>query len=105
MVRQWLNRSRAVSAGAAASILSPAICFLQCLPAASIHVSHLDYTYRHDTPLYNSPPADRNGEADAAIGKWIAEHLVEDGATLQMGIGGIPDQVLANLGGHKDLGG
>jgi acyl-CoA hydrolase len=30
--------------------------------------------------------------------------LIEDGATLQMGIGSIPDQVLQNLTGHKNLG-
>jgi len=37
------------------------------------------------------------------IGRNVAA-LVEDGATLQMGIGAIPDQVLQNLTGHKDLG-
>lgn len=40
----------------------------------------------------------------SAIGTWIAENLVEDGATLQMGIGNIPDAVLAKLHFHKDLG-
>ncbi|GAB2530772.1 acetyl-CoA hydrolase/transferase family protein [Rufibacter soli] len=43
------------------------------------------------------------GQLEAQIGKLVAE-LVEDGATLQMGIGGIPDAVLAQLGNHKDLG-
>ncbi len=33
---------------------------------------------------------------------WL--HLVEDGACLQMGIGGIPNAVLTQLGNHKDLG-
>jgi acyl-CoA hydrolase len=42
-------------------------------------------------------------ETDIAIGKNVAE-LVEDGACLQMGIGGIPNAVLAQLGNHKDLG-
>ncbi|HAA12367.1 MAG TPA: 4-hydroxybutyrate CoA-transferase [Cytophagales bacterium] len=42
-------------------------------------------------------------EAETAIGKHIA-NLVEDGSTLQMGIGSIPDAVLAQLGNHKDLG-
>lgn len=37
------------------------------------------------------------------IGKNVAA-LIEDGSTLQMGIGSIPDQVLKNLTGHKDLG-
>lgn len=40
---------------------------------------------------------------ELAIGKNVAS-LVEDGATLQMGIGGIPNAVLQMLGNHKDLG-
>ena len=42
-------------------------------------------------------------ETDVAIGRHVAA-LVEDGATLQIGIGNIPNAVLAQLGGHKDLG-
>jgi 4-hydroxybutyrate CoA-transferase len=42
-------------------------------------------------------------ETERAIGKHCAE-LVEDGATLQMGIGAIPDAVLAELMNHRDLG-
>ncbi|MFN4082200.1 MAG: acetyl-CoA hydrolase/transferase family protein [Bacteroidia bacterium] len=42
-------------------------------------------------------------EATDKIGKIIAE-LIEDGSTLQMGIGTIPDSVLKNLTNHKDLG-
>jgi 4-hydroxybutyrate CoA-transferase len=41
-------------------------------------------------------------EADIAIGKHIAG-IIEDGATMQMGIGSIPNAVLAALGDHKDL--
>src|SRR5688572_23689796 len=37
------------------------------------------------------------------IGKNVAS-IIEDGATLQLGIGSIPDQVLQNLAGHKNLG-
>ena len=40
---------------------------------------------------------------DLAIGQHCAS-LIEDGATLQMGIGAIPDAVLASLGGHRRLG-
>lgn len=40
---------------------------------------------------------------ETAIGKHCAE-LIEDGATLQMGIGAIPNAVLTQLGNHKDLG-
>ena len=43
------------------------------------------------------------GEIIGRIGHNVAS-LIEDGATLQLGIGNIPDQVLKNLTGHKDLG-
>lgn len=42
-------------------------------------------------------------ERELAIGRHVA-NLVQDGATLQMGIGGIPNAALKFLGGHKDLG-
>jgi acyl-CoA hydrolase len=42
-------------------------------------------------------------ETEVKIGKYCAE-LIEDGATLQMGIGAIPNAVLSQLGGHKNLG-
>jgi len=42
-------------------------------------------------------------EISMRIGKYCAD-LVEDGATIQMGIGSIPDAVLASLTGHKELG-
>ena len=48
-------------------------------------------------------PMGELGEQELAIGRHCAG-LIEDGATLQMGIGSIPDAVLAALGTHKDLG-
>jgi len=42
-------------------------------------------------------------EVEKKIGSYIAE-LIEDGSTLQLGIGGIPDAVLAALKGRRDLG-
>lgn len=47
--------------------------------------------------------ADASSAVETAIGRHVAG-LVEDGATLQMGIGSIPDAVLAALGNHRDLG-
>lgn len=47
--------------------------------------------------------ADGNQAVSDRIGKIVAE-LVEDGATLQLGIGTIPDAVLSNLTNHKNLG-
>lgn len=52
-------------------------------------------------PLEVSPT--RIGEVEAAIGRCVAE-LVPDGATLQLGIGAIPEAVLSALTGHRDLG-
>lgn len=42
-------------------------------------------------------------ETDQKIGKLVAD-MIEDGATLQLGIGNIPNAVLNNLANHKDLG-
>lgn len=52
-------------------------------------------------PLTNAPSRVR--PADERIAEHIAG-LIPDGATLQMGIGAIPDAVLGALGNHRDLG-
>jgi len=52
------------------------------------------------------PEINYSGNANETV-KKIGHHiasLIEDGATLQLGIGNIPDQVLKNLGNHKNLG-
>jgi len=72
---------------------------------ALIHSSHFDFAVKHDVDLptghhSGKPPS----EAETKIGQIIGDNLVEDGATLQMGIGSIPDAVLAALKNHKDLG-
>jgi 4-hydroxybutyrate CoA-transferase len=55
-----------------------------------------------DRPLHEAPPGEQT-DVEARIGEIVA-NLVEDGATLQMGIGAIPDAVLARLGNKIDLG-
>jgi len=68
-----------------------------------VHVSRISAMVWQQAEL---PEMDYSTGADRVteqIGKNIAE-LVEDGATLQLGIGGIPDQVLKNLVNHKNLG-
>jgi 4-hydroxybutyrate CoA-transferase len=67
-----------------------------------LHVKEIDYAVETDDPLPEVPPH-RLSEAETAIGRHCAG-LVEDGATLQTGIGAIPDAVLAALRGHKNLG-
>jgi len=67
-----------------------------------VPVSRFDAMVEHDTPLPEFK-LDAPGETEKKIGEYCAE-LVEDGATLQMGIGAIPDAVLKALTNHKDLG-
>ncbi|MCB0287293.1 MAG: acetyl-CoA hydrolase/transferase family protein [Calditrichaeota bacterium] len=67
-----------------------------------LHVRNLDMIVVSDYPL---PEASQGGASETLqqIGKIIA-NLIPNGATLQMGIGSIPDAVLNNLHNHKDLG-
>lgn len=67
-----------------------------------IHVSSIKYLVEHDEPI-PEVIAGELSDSELAIGHNIAE-IVEDGATIQMGIGNIPNAVLASLGNHKDLG-
>jgi acetyl-CoA hydrolase len=68
-----------------------------------IHASRLTRVVEVDRPLLELAEAGRIGDTARAIGAHVAG-LIEDGATLQMGIGEIPDAVLLNLGGKRDLG-
>ncbi len=67
-----------------------------------IHLSKLNYVVEVDYVLPEAPQAGST-EAHRQIGKWIAE-MIPDGATLQLGIGSIPDAVLAQVGDKHDLG-
>lgn len=67
-----------------------------------IHMRRIHLAVEVDEPLPEHAPAELT-DVERAIGLHVAE-LVEDGATMQMGIGAIPDAVLAALGSHRDLG-
>lgn len=67
-----------------------------------IHKSEIDYAIEVNDPLFEHKP-DELSDIELKIGRNCAE-LVEDGATLQMGIGNIPDAVLTSLENHKNLG-
>ena len=67
-----------------------------------IHVSRLDHIVKVDYPLPYSGDNESTPE-HLQIGQHIAE-LIPNGATLQMGIGSIPNAVLQSLDHHKDLG-
>jgi acyl-CoA hydrolase len=68
-----------------------------------LHTRHIDAMVFHEAEL---PELRYDGGDNVTIEK-IGHHvasLIDDGATLQLGIGNIPDQVLKNLTNHKDLG-
>jgi len=69
---------------------------------SALHVSRIAAAVEVDRPMPVTEPAVL-GDADRAIGRQVAG-LVPNGATLQMGIGGIPNAVLEELGDHEDLG-
>lgn len=68
-----------------------------------IHVTAFDYFVEADTPLYELPLIDSSDPVVDKIGANIAA-LIDDGATLQMGQGKIPNAILKCLGDKKDLG-
>ena len=67
-----------------------------------IHISKLDYIVESEQPIIELQPP-KIGPVEEAIGRHIAG-LVDDGACLQLGIGGIPDAVLLFLHEKNDLG-
>lgn len=67
-----------------------------------IHVNDIDTIVESSRPLCQLHPIEIT-DIHRAIGRNVAS-LIEDGATLQLGIGGIPDAVLLQLTGHKNLG-
>ncbi len=69
---------------------------------ALVHVSDIDAAVVVDDPLVEVPTAVPT-ETDTAIGRHIAG-MIPDGATLQIGVGGIPNAVLAALKDHRHLG-
>lgn len=69
---------------------------------STVALSEFDALVEKAEPLCELPAADPTAAA-MWIGRYVAS-LVDDGSTLQLGIGGIPDAVLSRLGGKKDLG-
>lgn len=67
-----------------------------------IHIDQLAACVAVDDPLVEVPTPVPS-EAERKIGGYIAE-LIPDGATLQIGVGGIPNATIAALSNHKHLG-
>ncbi len=68
-----------------------------------IHTDRFAKMVFHDSPLPEESYSSKVGKTELLIGKHIAD-MIEDGSTLQMGIGTIPDAVLSFLNNHKNLG-
>lgn len=68
-----------------------------------IHINRIEKMVWSEEDLLTIDYGSKVGAEEMLIGKHVAE-LIDDKATLQMGIGTIPDAVLKCLGNHKDLG-
>jgi len=77
------------------------------LPAGSggtrIHTSRLAAVVDGGDGLVSPPPAREPSAADRAIARQVHD-LVEDGSTIQVGLGALPDLILSALADHADLG-
>jgi len=67
-----------------------------------IHIDDVDFIYPCDEPLLELP-SETDDVIAQGIGKYVAR-LVQDGDTIQVGYGSLPNAILANLEGKKDLG-
>jgi itaconate CoA-transferase len=67
-----------------------------------VHISDVDAIVENDSPLFAVPPEEPS-ELDDRISKIVAE-MVPDRATLQIGLGGVPDAVCKALASRQDLG-
>jgi 4-hydroxybutyrate CoA-transferase len=99
-VEVGVSKSAAESAGMVIAEVNPHM--PRTLGDSFIHVNQIDYFIEVDYPLPEVRPEPASPIQDK-IADYIAE-LVPDAATLQMGIGGIPDAVLRRLTHHKNLG-
>lgn len=69
----------------------------------AIHTTRFTHCVFHEEELPQVNYAEKMGPDELTIGKYVAE-LIDDGSTLQMGIGTIPDAVFRSLHNHKHLG-
>ena len=69
---------------------------------APIHIKQLDYIVETNHPLTEMPKAKFSDEV-VQIGKYVSS-LIEDGDTIQFGIGSVPESILSCLNDKRDLG-
>ncbi len=68
-----------------------------------IHLSQIDYLVESERELLEFPSGGEPGEKEKDIGR-LAAGLIPDGATVQIGLGGIPEAIMTALSGRRDLG-
>ncbi|XP_067140585.1 4-hydroxybutyrate coenzyme A transferase-like [Centruroides vittatus] len=70
---------------------------------SQVHVNRFDFLVEghHELPQVQLK---QYSETDLEIGKLLADNLIDDGATLQTGVGSLPDAILASLNQHRNLG-
>lgn len=68
-----------------------------------VHVDDIDWLVPHEEPLVEALPSIKDNEVSRRIGLYISQ-LVDDGSTLQIGFGNLPNAILKYLDGKKDLG-
>lgn len=101
-IESGLTKSAAESAKCIIAEINPQMPTI--IGDTKIHVDDLDYIVEVDYKLAELPQKNENGqEIVDKIGQNISE-LIPDGATLQLGIGGIPNAVLGYLKNKNDLG-
>ncbi len=68
-----------------------------------VHIDEIDYLVEYEEPLLESLPETKNQKVIERIGHYVNQ-LVDDGSTLQIGFGHLPDAVMPCLADKKDLG-
>ena len=68
-----------------------------------IHIDEIDYLVEYEEPIVEAIPQTKNQKVIERIGHYV-NMLVDDGATLQIGFGHLPDAVVSYLAGKKNLG-
>ena len=103
------NFSLGTNAEYVAALIGQVPFFLEVMPAMprtfglnQIHASQIVGWCESDHPLVEVPPVAPD-DRDRAIAARVAERI-PDRATLQVGIGGVPNALLSDLAGHRELG-
>ncbi len=70
---------------------------------SSVHVDDIDYLVPFEEPLVATFPTAKNREIIDRIGHYVNQ-LVDDGSTIQLGFGHLPNAIVTHLDDKKDLG-